>query len=85
MSCSTTANTGITISILCLGYKANVIKDYFLNYKQTANSDFIISDFGRRSDILGGRPPDWRITLVDTGTWRNIGERLVAVRTSRRA
>jgi glucose-1-phosphate cytidylyltransferase len=25
-------------------------------------------------------PPDWRITLVDTGMWRNIGERLMAVR-----
>ena len=66
--------------ILCLGYKANVIKDYFLNYKQTANSDCIISDFGKKVEILGERPPDWRITLVDTGTWRNIGERLVAVR-----
>jgi glucose-1-phosphate cytidylyltransferase len=66
--------------ILCLGYKANVIKDYFLSYKQTADSDFIISGFGQKVDILGRRPPDWRITLVDTGTWRNIGERLVAIR-----
>ncbi len=66
--------------ILCLGYKANVIKEYFLNYKQTANSDCIISDFGQKIEILGERPPDWRITLVDTGTWRNIGERLLAVR-----
>jgi glucose-1-phosphate cytidylyltransferase len=66
--------------ILCLGYKANVIKEYFLNYKQTANSDCIISDFGQKIEILGERPPDWRITLMDTGTWRNIGERLLAVR-----
>jgi glucose-1-phosphate cytidylyltransferase len=66
--------------ILCLGYKANVIKEYFLNYKQTANSDCIISDFGQKIEILGERPPDWRITLVDTGTWRNIGERLLAVK-----
>jgi len=66
--------------ILCLGYKANVIKEYFLNYKHTANSDCIISDFGQKIEILGERPPDWRITLVDTGTWRNIGERLLAVR-----
>jgi glucose-1-phosphate cytidylyltransferase len=65
--------------VLCLGYKANVVKDYFLNYKQTANSDCIISDFGKTVEILG-EPPDWRITLVDTGIWRNIGERLVAVR-----
>ena len=66
--------------ILCLGYKANVIKDYFLNYRQTENSDCVISQFGRKVELLGERPPDWRVTLVDTGTWRNIGERLVAVR-----
>src|ERR1700730_7817462 len=66
--------------ILCLGYKANVIKEYFLNYKQTANSDCIISDFGQKIEFLGERPPDCRITLVDTGTWRNIGERLLAVK-----
>ena len=65
--------------ILCLGYKANVIKDYFLNYKQTANSDCVISQFGKRVEILGEQPPDWRVALVDTGAWRNIGERLVAV------
>jgi glucose-1-phosphate cytidylyltransferase len=66
--------------ILCLGYKANVIKDYFLNYKQTATSDCIISEFGNKVEILGERPPDWRVTLVDTGTWRNVGQRLLAVR-----
>ncbi len=66
--------------VLCLGYKANVIKDYFLNYKQTAISDCVISDFGKKVELLGERPPDWRVTLVDTGIWRNIGERLVAVK-----
>src|ERR1700686_255296 len=66
--------------VLCLGYKANVIKEYFLNYRPTTNSDCVISDFGKNVEILGDRPPDWRVTLVDTGTWRNIGERLSAVR-----
>jgi glucose-1-phosphate cytidylyltransferase len=65
--------------ILCLEYKANGIKEYFLNYKQTANSDCIISNFGKKVEMLG-EPPDWRIALVDTGEWRNMGERLVAVR-----
>ena len=64
--------------ILCLGYKANVIKDYFLNYRQAENSDCVISQL--KVKILGERPPDWCVTLVDTGAWRNIGERLVAVR-----
>jgi glucose-1-phosphate cytidylyltransferase len=62
--------------ILCLGYKANVIKEYFLNYKQTVNSDCIISNFGKKVEMLG----EPRTALVDTGVWRNIGGRLVAVR-----
>jgi glucose-1-phosphate cytidylyltransferase len=66
--------------VLCLGYKANVVKDYFLNNKQAANNDFIISQFGQKVELLGEQPPDWRISLVDTGIWRNIGQRLRAVR-----
>jgi glucose-1-phosphate cytidylyltransferase len=66
--------------VLCLGYKANVIKDYFLNYRSTASSDIVISDFGKNIEILGDHPPDWRVSLVDTGAWRNIGQRLLAVR-----
>ena len=34
----------------------------------------------RSVEILGEPPPDWRITLIDTGIWRNIGERLMAVK-----
>ncbi len=66
--------------VLCLGYKANVIKNYFLNYKAAESSDFTISDFGSKVELIGERPPDWQVTLVDTGVWRNIGERLSAVR-----
>jgi glucose-1-phosphate cytidylyltransferase len=66
--------------VLCLGYKANVIKEYFLNYKPTTDNDCVISNFGQKVDILGEHPADWSITLVDTGIWRNIGERLVAVK-----
>jgi glucose-1-phosphate cytidylyltransferase len=66
--------------VLCLGYKANVIKDYILNYKPTAASDCVISDFGNKIELLGEPPPEWRVTLVDTGLWRNIGERLLAVK-----
>ena len=67
--------------VLCLGYKAGVVKDYFLNYKQTVAADCVtVSNFGRKVEILGDRPPDWRVTLMDTGIWRNIGGRLMAVR-----
>ncbi len=66
--------------VLCLGYRANVVKDYFLNYNEAASSNCTISQFGKKVELLGERPPDWRVSLVDTGIWRNIGQRLVAVR-----
>lgn len=66
--------------ILCLGYKANVVKDYFLNYNPGTNTDCVVSQFGKKIELLGERPADWRVSLVDTGIWRNIGQRLVAVR-----
>jgi glucose-1-phosphate cytidylyltransferase len=66
--------------ILCLGYKANVIKDHFLNLNPAAYGDCIISEFGKKLEAIGERLPDWKITLVDTGIWRNIGERPRAVR-----
>jgi glucose-1-phosphate cytidylyltransferase len=66
--------------VLCLGYKANVIKEYFLNSNRWTNNDCVISNFGERVEALGEQPPDWQVALVDTGIWRNIGQRLMAVR-----
>jgi glucose-1-phosphate cytidylyltransferase len=66
--------------VLCLGYKANVIKEYFLNYRPTTDRDFVVSERGTKIDILGKEPDDWTATLVDTGIWRNIGQRLSAVK-----
>jgi glucose-1-phosphate cytidylyltransferase len=74
------SNYGHRDFVLCLGYKASVIKDYFLNYRASTDSDCVVSEFGSKIEILGERPPDWRVTLVDTGVWRNIGERLLAVK-----
>jgi glucose-1-phosphate cytidylyltransferase len=66
--------------ILCLGYKANVVKQYFLDSGPSAYGDCVVSDFGRKIEALGEKPANWRVALVDTGIWRNIGQRLVAVR-----
>jgi glucose-1-phosphate cytidylyltransferase len=66
--------------VLCLGYKANVIKEYFLNYRPTTHRDFIISEYGSRIEVLGEAEKDWRIALIDTGLGRNIGGRLLAIR-----
>lgn len=66
--------------ILCLGHKANVVKKYFLNYRAEESSDCVVSEFGSKVELLGDQPPNWRVSLIDTGIWRNIGERLVAVK-----
>jgi glucose-1-phosphate cytidylyltransferase len=66
--------------ILCMGYKANTIKEFFLSYKPHAYSDCVVSGFGSKVELLGQPSDDWRVTLRDTGVWRNIGERLWAVR-----
>ena len=66
--------------VLCLGYKANVIKNFFLDYRPQTFADCVVSGFGRSVEILGDRQQDWRVTMIDTGIWRNIGERLWAVR-----
>lgn len=66
--------------VLCLGYKANIIKEFFLTYKPQSFSDCVVSDYGAKVDLLGEPKEDWRVTLIDTGLWRNIGSRLWAVR-----
>jgi glucose-1-phosphate cytidylyltransferase len=66
--------------VLCLGYKANVIKDFFLNYRPQTFGDCVISDSGKQVDMLDDTNEDWRVALIDTGVWRSIGERLWAVR-----
>src|SRR4051812_36929864 len=57
--------------ILCLGYQANAIKDYFLNYRETVSNDFVLSWGGRRVDLVTSDIDDWRITFVDTGITSN--------------
>ena len=66
--------------VLCLGYKANIIKEFFLNYRAHAFSDCVVSGFGSNVELLNAPATDWRVALIDTGIWRNIGERLWAVR-----
>jgi len=65
--------------ILCLGYKGNVIKDYFLHYDEAASNDFVWSQGGRKLHFINRDIDDWTITFVDTGANATIGERLKAV------
>jgi glucose-1-phosphate cytidylyltransferase len=65
--------------ILCLGYKGDAIKQYFLKYDETVSNDFVMEQGGRRIDLIASDIQDWRITFVDTGMNANIGMRLKAV------
>ena len=66
--------------VLCLGYKANIVKDFFLNSRPQTFADCIVTSGGRDVQLLDENTKDWRITLLDTGIWRNIGERLWAAK-----
>lgn len=66
--------------VLCLGYKSQIIKEFFINLKPYTFSDCVVSGGGSDVEIIGGQPEDWRVALIDTGVWRNIGQRLRAVR-----
>jgi len=65
--------------ILCLGYGGDVIKHYFLNYEECVSNDFVLSEGGRKRELLNSDISDWRITFVETGQNSNIGQRLKAV------
>lgn len=74
------AHWGYNDFVLCLGYKANDVKRYFLDYDEAHSNDFVLSDGGRRLELLSSDIDDWRITFVDTGLHANIGQRLLAAR-----
>jgi glucose-1-phosphate cytidylyltransferase len=65
--------------ILCLGYKADAIKNYFRNYDECVSNDFVLSGGGKKVELLSSDIDDWRITFVDTGLNANIGQRFKAV------
>lgn len=66
--------------VLCLGYKADVIKDYFLRYNEALSNDFVLDGKAGAVTLLQSDIDDWRISFIDTGLNANIGERLRAVR-----
>lgn len=65
--------------ILCLGYRGDIIKQYFLNYNECLSNDFVLSKGGKRLELANSDIHDWNITFADTGLRSNIGQRLQAV------
>ena len=70
------ARFGIRNFILCLGYRGEVIRDYFLNYRYSG-SDLIV-DLGSSSvEIIDSAPTEnWRIVLAETGAVMQTGARM---------
>jgi len=65
--------------ILCLGHRADTIKNYFVNYDEYVSNDFVLSAGGKNIDLINRDIHDWRITFADTGITSNVGQRLKAV------
>ncbi|MDR1624343.1 MAG: glucose-1-phosphate cytidylyltransferase [Tannerellaceae bacterium] len=69
------AKFGFNDFILALGYKANIIKEYFLNY-YTLNNDFSINLVNGKLNYLGNAASNWNVTLIDTGMDTMTGGRI---------
>jgi glucose-1-phosphate cytidylyltransferase len=66
--------------ILCLGYKAQKIKEYFLNHNPYIANDFTLAKGKPQIGLQDTDVPDWNITFVDTGLKANVGMRLMQVK-----
>lgn len=66
--------------ILCLGYKSDQIKRFFVEYDEWVTNDFTLSHGGEELKLARRDIEDWRITFVDTGMDVPVGQRLRAVR-----
>jgi glucose-1-phosphate cytidylyltransferase len=74
------AHFGHTDFILCLGYGAASVKEYFLRYDETQSNDFTLVAGGRDIRMHSTDITDWNVTFIDTGLNSSIGERLMRVR-----
>ena len=66
--------------ILCLGYKGEVIQDYFMNHDEGIDNNLVVKDGSTKLELLNREIGDWKITFADTGLTASIGQRLRAVR-----
>ncbi len=62
--------------LLCLGYRADKIKEYFLKYDECISNDFTMTQGGKSIELMRSDIHDWNITFIDTGLTENVGGRL---------
>jgi len=66
---------GFNEFIICLGYKAYMIKEYFANYF-IHSSDVTIDLSKNKVEVLGSKAEPWKVTLIDTGLNTMTGGRI---------
>jgi glucose-1-phosphate cytidylyltransferase len=64
---------------LALGYKGEVIKDYFMNY-HARQSDLTVHLKGGKVDYSNPTAEDWRVSMIDTGAKSMTGGRLLRLK-----
>ena len=69
------AHYGFNDFVVALGYKSDVIKDYFIKFN-SLNSDFTVDLSNGNVEIHQNRSLDWKVTLVETGEETMTGGRL---------
>ena len=70
---------GFNEFVLALGYKGEVIKDYFLNYHARL-SDLTVNLKSGRVNYSNATAEDWQVSLIDTGADTMTGGRLLRLR-----
>ena len=71
---------GMNDFMLALGYKGEVIKDYFLNY-HARQSDLTVHLKSNQVDYTNPTAEDWHLSLIDTGVNTMTGGRLLRLKT----
>ena len=62
--------------ILCLGYRGEAIKEFFLNYNECMSNDFILSQGGKKVELFASDIQDWHITRPA----HKVNERIIEFR-----
>jgi glucose-1-phosphate cytidylyltransferase len=63
--------------ILCLGYRGDLVREYFLNYREELTNNFTLDGDSRAVTLHSRDMSGLKITFVDTGLHSNIGQRLL--------
>ena len=65
--------------ILCLGYRGDLIKEFFLEYNECKSNNFSMQNGGREINLFNRDISEWKIIFIDTGLNAPIGSRLKSI------